>query len=329
MKLIKRILIPLAIITLCLWGYSIISKAEASYLNAHLLTDLDWLKEHIDDPQVRIIDMNPKDVYQQGHIRNAVHLDVEQILTSVEGIEWMMPSVKDLEETMGKLGINNETTVVIYGDEGGPKPPAEFQALKTRLFLTLEYLGHSKVSIINGGNPAWVAAGGQLTTEVISPLQTQYQAKVRDIVVDKEYVSAHLNDTNTILVDARGRPDIFSGKQKTDNVLRGGHIPGAVHVPFHQNQDRKSGKWKSAEDLLRMYKMEGVNIEGVNKDKEIIIYDEYLWVGTLNYFSLRLLDYAKVKAYDGSWNEWGNDLNLPIESVKPIPEWDKFWMEGS
>ena len=185
MKLIKVILIPLAVITLCLSGYSIISKAETPYPNHHLLTDLDWLKEHIDDPQVRIIDMNPKDVYQQGHIKNAVHLDVEQILTSVKGIEWMMPSVKDLEEIMGKLGINNQTTVVIYGDEGGPKP-TKLNALKTRLFLTLEYLGHNKVNIINGGNSAWVAAGGQLTTEVISPLQTQYQAKVReDIIVDK------------------------------------------------------------------------------------------------------------------------------------------------
>jgi thiosulfate/3-mercaptopyruvate sulfurtransferase len=189
----------------------------------------------------------------------------------------------------------------------------------------LEYLGHNKVNIINGGLSAWVAAGGQLTTEVISPLQTQYQAKLReDIVVDKEHVVAHLNYPNTILVDARGSSDIFRGEQKLDNVLRDGHIPGAVHVPWHQNVDIQSGKWKSAEDLLKMYER-----EGVTKDKEVIIYDECLWVGTINYFSLRLLGYPKVKAYDGSWNEWGNDLWLPIESVKPIPEWDKYWMEGS
>ena len=323
MKLIKGILIPLAVITLCLSGYSIISKAEASYPNHHLLTDLDWLKEHIDDPQVRIIDMNPKDVYQQGHIRNAVHLDVEQILTSVEGIEWMMPSVKDLEETMGKLGINNETIVVIYNDKQGEKPIKGLNALKTRLFLTLEYLGHSKVNIINGGLPAWVAAGGQLTTEVISPPRTQYQAKVReDIVVGKEYVLAHLNDPNTILVDARGPANTFSGIEKTDTVLRGGHIPGAVHVPFHQNPDRKSGKWKSAEDLLKMYEK-----AGVNKDKEIIIYDECLWGGTLNYFTLRLLDYPKIKAYDGSWEEWANDAWAPIETSEFLLEWLEW--EGS
>ena len=313
----------MAIITLCLSGYSIMAKAQTPYPNAHLLTDLDWLKEHIDDPQVRIIDMNPKDVYQQGHIINAVHLEVEQIITSVRGIEWMMPSVKDLEETMGKLGINNQTTVVIYNDKQGEKPTRGFNALKTRLFLTLEYLGHSKVNIINGGLSAWLAAGGQLTTEVILPPQTQYQAKVlEDIVVNKVYVLTHLNDPNTILVDARGRPDIFSGKEKTDTVLRSGHIPGAVHVPWHQNPDRKSGKWKSAEDLLKMYEK-----AGVTKDKEVIVYDECLWVGTINYFSLRLLGYPKVKAYDGSWNEWGNDLNLPAETSAFLDDWLEW--EGS
>ena len=270
----------------------------AAYGNPQLLVDAQWLAVHVNDPDLRIIDMrNSPEEYAAGHIPGAVHLQVNQIRLALKESGFAMPPDYEIEERLGQLGITKETMVVLYDDQGGLNA--------SRLFFTLEYAGHKKAALLNGGLMKWVAEGRALSKTPVQVNRTVYQvhAETRR-VAPATWIAANLGKPNLALVDARSRAE-FRGEDL--RAKRGGHIPGAVNIEWTQNLAGDK-TFKSADELSALYER-----AGVTKDKTVVGYCQTMHRGAVTYFTLRLLGYADVRGYDRSWNEWGNDVLLPIE----------------
>lgn len=278
---------------------------HSEYAHPDALVSTDWVAEHLDDPNVRIVESN-EDIllYDTGHIPGAVKIDWVSDLND--------PVVRDyldgqrFAQLLSEKGIGRDTTVVFYGDKSNWW--ATYALWVFRLF------GHNKVKIMNGGRKKWVDEGRELTTEVPNYPKADYPAPTRDdstIRAFRDQVLGHVNRHGT-LVDVRS-PGEYSGEllhmpdYPQEGALRGGHIPGARSIPWARaaNDD---GTFKSVAELKALY--EG---EGVTPDKNIIAYCRIGERSSHTWFVLTyLLGYPNVRNYDGSWTEWGNSVGLPI-----------------
>lgn len=270
----------------------------AGYGNPQFLVDTDWLVSHLNDRDLRIIDMrNSPEEYAAGHIPGAVHLPVNQVRLALKESGFALPPDYEIEERLGQLGITKETMVVVYDDQGG------FNA--SRLFFTLEYAGHKKVALLNGGITKWVAEKRALSNALQQVSKTVYQIHTEtQRVAPASWIVANLGKPNLALVDSRS-PAEFRGEDI--RAKRGGHIPGAVNIEWTQNLTGDK-TFKSADELLALYSQ-----AGVTKDKTIVSYCQTMHRGAVTYFTLRLLGYPDVRGYDRSWSEWGNDPTLPAK----------------
>lgn len=270
----------------------------AGYGNPQFLVDTNWLALHLNDRDLRIIDMrNSPEEYAAGHIPGAVHLTVNQVRLTVKESGFAMPPDYEIEERLGQLGITKETMVIAYDDQGG------FNA--SRLFFTLEYAGHKKVALLNGGITKWTAEERALSKTLPQVSKTVYQVHAEtQRVAPAGWIVANLGKPNLALVDARS-PAEFRGEDL--RAKRGGHIPGAVNIEWTQNLTGDK-TFKPADELMALYSQ-----AGVTKDKTIVSYCQTMHRGAVTYFTLRLLGYPDVRGYDRSWSEWGNDPTLPAQ----------------
>ncbi|PWB81075.1 MAG: thiosulfate sulfurtransferase [Candidatus Methylomirabilota bacterium] len=270
----------------------------AGYANPQLLVDTHWLASHLNDRDLRIIDMrNRQEHYVAGHIPNAVYLSVNQIRLALKESGFALPPDYEIEERLGQLGITKETMVVAYDDQGGLNA--------SRLFFTLEYAGHKKAALLNGGVTKWIAEGRALSKTPAQVDRTDYRIHTETHrAAPASWIAANLGKPNVALVDARSRAE-FRGEDL--RTRRGGHIPGAVNIEWTQNLAGDK-TFKPADELLALYER-----AGVTKDKTVVSYCQTMHRGAIAYFALRLLGYTDVRGYDRSWNEWGNDPTLPIE----------------
>ena len=216
-------------------------------------------------------------------------------------------SQQHLEELLGRAGVSNDTTVVLYGDNNN-----WFAAWALWI---LKYYGYSDVRLLDGGRVKWLADKREITSEVPSYPRATYHANAPhpEIRALRDQVLHELGSPNLALVDVRS-PGEYSGELLApanlpqEGAQRGGHIPGAANIPWSQAV-REDGTFKSADELRALY-----GGKGVTPDKEVIAYcrigerSSHTWF-VLNY----LLGYPSVRNYDGSWTEWGSLINAPIE----------------
>jgi len=280
--------------------------AQDGYAHPEKLVETEWVAEHLTDPKVRIAESDEDYLlYDTGHIPGAVKIDWFTTLQHPLRRDFLTKDA--FEKLCSELGIAKDTTVVFYGDKSN-----WFACYALWLF---EYYGHHNTRIMNGGRLKWEKEGRPLTREVPRYPRTDYQASDPDASIRafRDQVMAAV-EAHRPLVDVRS-PQEYSGElihmpnYPQEGATRGGHIPGAVNLPWSLAVNPEDGTFKSAADLQRIYQEKGI----LPKD-EIIAYCRIGERSSLTWFVLKyLLGYSQVRNYDGSWTEWGNLVNAPIE----------------
>lgn len=251
-------------------------------------------------PTLRIVDCRPEeDSYKKGHIPGAIYLNVRSKLrvTGAWDTVGVRRQLEDQEEVFGRqLGIDSDTMVVLYDDEGWDA---------TRLFWELKYAGHEKVAIMFGGWPEWQSKKFPVEKNINKAEPALFVADVQpQLLATSSYIISKMGDPNVVLLDVRP-PAQFIGDQKHPAAKIGGRLPGAVNAFTLANWEKHT-YLKNPDELEEMY----ADL-GVTPDKEIIIYCNTGYYAANSYFILKSLGFPNVRVYDYSWVEWNDKGFLP------------------
>ena len=264
--------------------------SPTGYAQPDWLVDPAWLEQHLHDENVTIIALTPTDEFAKGHIEGAAQVDWPDLALSESAqiSAWR----GQMEQLLTNLGVERSDTVVIY-DGGTLYAP--------RLWWILYQLGQPDIRILNGGLPAWSAAGMPLANgeSTPTPASTPYKAEPNDdAIATVDEVVAALDNPDTVLVDARTKDEYDKG-----------HIPGAVLFPFTDVAVADSPHvWKSASELQSEFAA-----LGITPDKHVIPYCSSGVRSAALYFTLRLIGYDDVALFSGSYDEWVQDPSRPVE----------------
>ncbi len=281
---------------------------ERGYAHSDVLVSTDWVAQHADDPNVRIIESNEDPLlYPSGHIPGAVQVDWTTDLNDQVRRDYLHKA--DFELLMSRIGVTPETLVVFYGDKNN--------WWATYAFWVFQLFGHRNAKVMDGGRAKWEREGRPMTRQVPDPAPTSYTAPERnddEIRAFRDQVLAH-QQAGKPLIDVRS-PAEYSGERlhmpdyPNEGALRGGHIPGAKNVPWSKAINPDDGTFKSAAELRALYEGEA----GLSPDKDVVTYCRIGERSSHTWFVLKyLLGYPTVRNYDGSWTEYGNLVNVPIE----------------
>lgn len=278
----------------------------AEYAHPESIVTTNWVSEHGSDANVRLVEVDVDTAaYDAGHIAGAVGWNWKSELQQTLSRD--LVSKEGMEQLLGSAGIDNGTTVVLYGDNNN-----WFAAWA---FWQMKYYGHDDVKLMNGGRAKWEAEGKPLTTDAANHGSKSYTAKAanEDIRAYRDQVLSKVNASSISLVDVRA-PAEYSGELLAPEALpqegaqRGGHIPSAANVPWGQAV-AEDGTFKSADDLQALY-----GGKGIDGSKETIAYCRIGERSSHTWFVLtQLLGHTNVRNYDGSWTEWGSIVGAPIE----------------
>ncbi len=295
MQILKRIAI-LFILLLAAFPL-IVAKND----NHDFIVSTGWLSKHLKDPNIVIIEIGQKEAYDKEHIPGAVFLTLTEISTPRgEGLTLQMPAMQKLISTFEKVGVSNNSRIILYYGNDWVTPTARF-------YLTLDYMGLGEnTSILDGGLPEWKQEKLPVTSNIVKVKVGKITIvnPHKEIISDVTFVSKNLNNPKIQIVDARTQ-DFYSGTDTSYH--RPGHIAGATNIPFTSlTTDSLPYLFKSKEELQEIYKN-----AGVTKGKTMVDYCHIGQQASLVYFVARYLGYD-AKLYDGSYEEWDKRTDLPV-----------------
>jgi thiosulfate/3-mercaptopyruvate sulfurtransferase len=278
-----------------------------SYAHPEVLVDTQWVADHIEDDKVRIaeVDYDPTANYDLGHVPGAVLFDWKKDIN--DPVTRNIFNRKACEDLLQRSGVNDNTTLVLYGDFNNWFAAFAFWAFK--------YYGFNDLRLMNGGRKKWLEEDRPISKDIPQYGTGNFKAKEPDknIRAYLNQVKEALDKENIVLVDVRS-PKEFTGEilappeYPTEHAQRGGHIPGAANIPWGQAV-RDDGTFKSVDELKQIY-----HPKGIVPDKQVIAYCRIGERSSHTWFVLKyLLGYPNVKNYDGSWTEWGNMVDNQIE----------------
>lgn len=276
-----------------------------SEFQSDFLVSTDWVASHGQHASVRLVEVDvDTSAYESGHVEGAIAWNWTTQLN--DQVRRDILNQQQFQSLLGSSGIQPDTLVILYGDNNN-----WFAAYA---YWQLKIFGHSNVKLMNGGRKKWELEGRAFVTQVPTYTAVSYEAPQADLSIRARQsdVASTLGQAGYALVDVRS-PQEFSGEViappgMTETAQRGGHIPGAVNVPWAKavNED---GTFKSVDELTQLYET-----VGVSKDKDVVTYCRIGERSAHTWFVLReLLGYANVRNYDGSWTEWGSMVGTPIE----------------
>ncbi len=299
---LKKVGVLLPLLLLVFWAPGEAKNPPIKDFNHPRLVETNELKDLVDHPQVRIVDMRTSLLdYLKSHIPNAIYLSFETLRIPRSGVPAQAPSRVCLESLLGdSLSISNDMWVILYSEKSNPNA--------TYLAWTLNYLGHRKVGILNGGWEKWIAEEHPITQEYPALVPKKFFGKVlTEILVEKKYIRDHLAAKDVLIIDARP-PKQYSGEEGEE--IRRGHIPGARNLFWETTLEGADVRvWKKKEDLEKL-----VADVGGTRQKEIIVHCRTGREASHVFFTLKhILGFPKVRLYRASWVEWSADPSLPIK----------------
>jgi len=257
------------------------------------------LEANLARDDIFVVDLCKSEIYAQFHVPGAVHLDYASIIAADGQAMGLLPDTDKLSQVFSELGLRPDHHVVAYDDEGGGKA--------CRLLWTLDAIGHENFSLLNGGLHAWAGEQFQVDAQLVEVQSSEYPVSLDGhACAETDYILERLEAADTSILDCRTIEE-FQGTQV--RAANGGHIPGAVNLDWVLAMDQQQNlRLKPADELTQMY----ADI-GITPDKEIIVYCHTHHRSSHTYIVLKSLGFKKLRGYPGSWSDWGNKPDMPIE----------------
>ena len=275
------------------------------------LIEIDWLKKNLNNPEIKIIDgtwhmpgsgINGFDIFKEKHIPNAIFIDLDEVSDINSDLPHMMPDENYFSEKISSLGISNNDHLIIYDMYG------MFSA--ARICFMFKSFGHNNISLLNGGFPAWLDSGGEVSNKINNLKTTIYKGKLNKLLIaDYQQVLENLTNQKYLVLDARS-PERFSGiSEEPRPGMKSGHIPKSKNLYFNDLIDQDTKKFIKKEEIENLIKKSGIDV-----NKDIICSCGSGVTACIIKFAIELISKNKnIKIYDGSWSEWGVVEDSPCE----------------
>jgi thiosulfate/3-mercaptopyruvate sulfurtransferase len=267
-----------------------------------LIIESEQLEACLNNPDLLIIDLSQALTYAQIHVPGAIHVNPSELVCGIPPAVGKLPTLEQLNTLFARIGYSPDKHIVVYDDEGG--------GWAGRFIWTLDVIGHSAYSYLNGGIHAWAKEGHPVSTDVPVTSSTKPNLTIHhDVIASMDDVINSLDDANIKVWDARSAEE-YAGSKLT--AQRNGHIPGAINLDWIDTMDKtKNLRLLPLEELQKK-----LSSLGIQTGNTIITHCQTHHRSGLTYLIAKALDYA-VLAYDGSWSEWGNHPDTPIETSQP------------
>ena len=255
------------------------------------------LLARLNTPELIVVDLTSVARYESGHIPGARFVDPKRTQLGQPPAPGLLPTLHSLEALFGELGHNPNAVYVVYDDEGG--------GWAGRFIWLLDVIGHKAYHYLNGGIHAWIAEGYSLSTEVPPAAGGPVELTLHDEpIATREYLQSRLGAADLAIWDARSAAE-YAGEKVL--AAKGGHIPGAKNFEWTAGMD-KSRNLRIRTDMAQILKD-----LGITPDKEVITHCQTHHRSGFTYLVAKSLGYPRVKGYAGSWGEWGNHPDTPVE----------------